>query len=81
MIKLLFAVPVSKAKLEGMFSKLKHIKTNFHCSLGVKHLENTLAIMEEGSSWETFKPISAIKKWSTAKEKYHIATGHLFQLT
>ena len=41
-----------------MLSKLKHVKTNFCCSLGI------LRIVEEGSSWETFDPILAIKKWS-----------------
>ena len=63
MIRLLFTVPVSNAKLERMFSKLKHVKTNFHYSLGVKRLENILRIVEEGSSWETFEPISATTKW------------------
>ena len=50
MIRLLFTVPVSKAKLERMLSKLKRVKINFRCSLGVKRLENILRIMEEGSS-------------------------------
>ena len=64
MIIILFTVPVSNAKLERMFSKLKRVKTNFRWSLGVKGLENILRIMEKGSSWETFDPISAIKQWS-----------------
>ena len=50
-----------------MFSKLKPVKTNFRCSLGVKRLENILRIMEEGSSWETFDPMSAIRKWGIDK--------------
>ena len=64
MTKMLFTVPVSNTKLERIFSKLKRVKTNFRCSLGVKGLENILRIIEEGSSWETFDAISAIKKWS-----------------
>ena len=32
-IILLFIVPVSNAKLERMFSKLKRVKINFRCSL------------------------------------------------
>ena len=58
-----------------MFSKLKHVKTNFCCFLGVKRSENILKIMEEGSNWGTFGLVSAIKKWSidkvrrTAEEK------------
>ena len=75
MIRFLFTVSVSNAKLERMFSRLKHIKTNFCCSLGVKHLENILKIVEEVSSWGNFDLISAMKKWSidrirrTAEEK------------
>ena len=67
MIRLLFTVPVSNAKLERMFSKLKLVKINFCCSLGIKRLQNILRIMEEGGSWETFDPMSGIKKWSTDK--------------
>ena len=48
MIKLLFTVPVSNAKRERMFSKLKRVKIDFRCSLGTKRLENILRIMEEG---------------------------------
>ena len=53
-IRLLFTVPLSIAKLERMFSKLKCVKANFHCSLSVKCLGNILKIKEEGSSWQTF---------------------------
>ena len=59
---LLFTVPVSNAKLERILSKLNHIKSNFRSSLSAKRLEKNLRIMEEGSSWETFYPRSAIKK-------------------
>ena len=62
MIRILFTVPVSNAKLERMFSKLNRVKTNFRCSLYVKGLQNILGIMEKGSSWETFDAISAIKQ-------------------
>ena len=62
--KLLFTVPVSNAKLERILNKLKRVKINFRCSLGVKRLTNILRIMEEeGSSCETFDPMS-IKEWS-----------------
>ena len=61
MIGFLFTVSVSNTKLERTFSKLKSIKTNFRCSLGVKRLENILRILKEGSSWESFDPTSTIK--------------------
>ena len=85
--RLLFTAPVSIAKLERMFSKLKRVRTNFRCSLGVKCLENISKIMKEGSSWESFNPISAIKKWSTDRvrrttkeKKDHVATSHVILL-
>ena len=70
MITLLFTVSVSNAKLERMFSKLKHVKINFCCSLDVKRLQKILRIMEEGGNWETFDPMSAIKKLSTDKARW-----------
>ena len=39
MVRLLFTVAVTNAKLERKFPKLKRVKTNFRCSLGVKRLE------------------------------------------
>ena len=69
MIRFLFTVSVSNAKLERMFSKLKHVKTNFCCSLVVKRLESyenygrqQLQIAIEVSSLENFDLISAMKK-------------------
>ena len=85
--RLLFTVPVSIAKLGRMFSKLERVRTNFRGSLGVKCLENISKIMKEGSSWESFDPISAIKKWSTDRvrgttkeKKDHVATSHVILL-
>ena len=69
-----------------MFSKLKWVKVNFCCSLGVRGLENTLKIMEEGNSWETYDPMPAIKKWNIGKvrnateEKDHVATSPVILL-
>ena len=39
MVRLLFTVAVTNATLERMFPRLKHVKTNFRCSLCVKRLE------------------------------------------
>ena len=41
-IKLLFTIPVSNAKLERMFSKMKHVKTLLRASLSEKKLESIL---------------------------------------
>ena len=48
MIRLLFTVPVSNAKVEIIFFKLNHAKVHFHCSLVVKRLENTFENYERG---------------------------------
>ena len=56
--KLLFRVTISNTKLEIILTKLKRVKIDFRCSLGVERLENILRIMkEEGSSWENFDPM------------------------
>ena len=69
MIILLFTVSVSNPKQERMFSRLKNmLKHIFFAPL-------ILRVMEVGSSWKTFDPISAINKRSidkvrcTTKEK------------
>ena len=54
MIKLLFIVLVSNAKLGRMFFKLNRAKVSFRCSLVAQRLKNNSKIMEEGSSWATF---------------------------
>ena len=53
-----------------VFFKLSSVKINFRCSLVVKRLENILRIMEEGSSWEIFDPISTIRKLSIDKVRH-----------
>ena len=52
LIRLLFTIPISNAKLERLFPKLKRIKTNLRCSLGNVRVENLLRILEEGPSLE-----------------------------
>ena len=76
MIRFLFTVSVSNAKLERMSSKLKHVKTNFCCSLVVKRLESyenygrqQLQIAIEVSSLENFDLISAMKKQRIDKSR------------
>ncbi|CAB4003716.1 zinc finger 862-like [Paramuricea clavata] len=68
LVELLFTIPVSNAKLERMFSKLKRVKTNFRCSLSLQRLENILRIMEEGPTWEEYDPLPAIELWNSAKQ-------------
>ena len=69
LIELLFTIPVSNAKLERMFSKLKRVETNFPCSLSLQRLENILRIMEEGPAWEEYDPLPAIELWHSVKQR------------
>ena len=59
MIRLLFIVPVSNAKLERMFSKL-----NVRKAVSVAPCQTFGKYIEEGSSQGTFDPMSAKKKWN-----------------
>ena len=63
LIELLFTLPISNAKLERIFSKLKRVLTTDRASLKEARLENILRIMEEGLSWEVYDPIGAISLW------------------
>ena len=62
-IELLFTIPVSNAKLERMFSKMKHVKTLLRASLSEMKLESILRINEEGPDFLEYDPMSAIKLW------------------
>ena len=53
---------LNEVALPSCSFKLNNVKINFRCSLVAKRLDNILRIMEEGSSWETFDPVSTIKK-------------------
>ena len=62
LIELLFTLPISNAKLERIFSKLKRVVTADRASLKGR-LEDILRIMEEGLSWEVYNPVGAISLW------------------
>ena len=68
LVELLFSVPVSNAKLERMFSKLKRIKTIFRASLSSTRVENFLCIVEDSPPLVEFNVMPAVEAW--AAEKY-----------
>ena len=68
-IELLFTIPVSNAKLERMFSKMKHVKTLLRASLSEKKLESILRINEEGPDFLEYDPMSAIELWASEKNR------------
>ena len=63
LIELLFTLPISNAKLERIFSKMKRVVTADRASLKEARLDDILRVMEEGSSWEVYDPIGAISLW------------------
>lgn len=67
MVELIFTIPVSNAKLERMFSKMKHVKTLNRSALKEKKLEAILRILEEGPPLQTYDPTPAIQLWMNAK--------------
>ena len=67
LIQLLFTIPISNAKLERMFSKMKQVKVIERCSLSQKRLESILRIIEDGPSIEDFDPTSAVNLWLAEK--------------
>ena len=69
LVELLFTVPISNAKLERMFSKMKRVITVFRSSTKELRLENILRIMEDDVSWENYDPVSAIHHWLSDKER------------
>ena len=80
LIRLLFTVPVSNAKLERTFSKLKRVKTNFHCSFGVKHLKNILrnrvAVGKLLIQFQQQRSGALIQLGAQPRRKDRVATSH-----
>ena len=67
LVELLFSIPVSNAKLERMFSKLKRIKTIFRASLSSTRVENLLRIVEDGPPLVEYNVMPAVEAWTAKK--------------
>ena len=67
LIQLLFTIPVSNAKLERMFSKMKRLKTVCRASLGTHQLEHLLRIVEDGPSFTSYNVMPAVEFWANQK--------------
>ena len=68
LVELLFSDPVSNAKLERMFSKLKRTKTIFRESLSSTRVENLLCIVKDGLPLVENNVMPAVEAW--AAEEY-----------
>ena len=67
LVELLFTIPVGNGKLERMFSKLKHIKTNCQSRLTEVRLDSFLKIAEDGPKFGDYDVSFAMSLW--AKDK------------
>ena len=67
LVELLFTIPVTNAKLEKMFSKLKHIKTNCRSRLTETRLESLLRIADDGPKFSEYDVSSAMSLWAKGK--------------
>ena len=70
LVELLFIIPVGKAKVERMLSKLKHIKTGFRASLTTDRIESLLCIIEQCAELENYGITNAVRLWHNCKDRH-----------
>ena len=66
-IEFLLITPFTSAKLERIFSRLNHIKTDYCNRLGQEQLEHLLRIGEEGLEIEEFDANVFMDFWYNGK--------------
>lgn len=65
-VELLFSIPISNAKVERLFSRMKRVKTDSRASLNESTLNDLVRINMEGPSVREFEPTPAIELWASA---------------
>ena len=66
-VELLLITTITNAKLEPMFSRMNHVKTDWQNHLSLERLEHNLCIGEEGPTSKDFNPKASISKWYSQK--------------
>ena len=66
LVKLLFTLPVSNAKVERLFSLVNRVKTDTRNSLSKDRLSSLLRICMEGPSLQDFDPKPSMTLWNDA---------------
>jgi hypothetical protein len=66
LVKLLFTLPVSNAKVERLFSLMNRVKTDTRNSLSKDRLSSLLRICMEGPSLQDFDPKPSMTLWKDA---------------
>lgn len=67
LVELAFCMPISTAKVERLFSRLKRVKDTTRTSLKQERLENLLRIGEEGPAVKEFNAMPAVQSWCEDK--------------
>lgn len=65
LVELLFAIPISNAKVERLFSLMNCVKTDSRATLSQNTLSNLVRIRMEGPKFEDYDPTPAIKLWAS----------------
>ena len=66
LVKLLFILPISNAKVGRLVSLMNRIKTNARNSLSKDRLRNLLHVCMEGPSLQDFDPKPSMTLWNDA---------------
>ena len=67
LVELLFAIPISIAKVERLFSLMNCVKKETRATLSESTLNNLVTIRSEGPELQDIDPTPAIESWlSTA---------------
>ena len=70
LVELLFAIPISIAKVERLFSLMNYVKTETRATLSESTLNNLVTIRAEGPELQDYDPTPAIESWlSTAHRR------------
>ena len=84
LVELLFAIPISNAKVERLFSLMNRVKTDARATLGESTLNNLITIRAEGPELQDYDPTPAIELWLSsahrrpnqkARKKYKTSQG------
>ena len=67
LIEICFVCPLSNAKLERFFSRMKRVKREDRGRLASKSMQNLMRIGEEGKELDLNTVIPAMNKWERTK--------------
>ena len=69
LVELLFAMPISNAKVERLFSLMNRVKTDVRATLSDSTLNNLITIRAEGPELQDYDPTPAIELWLSSAHR------------